>query len=889
MSRSRILVATLVVAILAACGGPTTPPPPPDPTVTTVSPTVAPRGDAITITGEDFGTTQGTLTIGGTPATITTWTDTQIDATIAEATPDGWQDVALTTPDGSDTFAPFFVGVEYTGVAADLQAFLDGLEKGTAVLLQAETYDLSADPDGLILDNHGLFGRGATQTTLLTPVGTGMVVLADFGEELTIADIAMEGDNIGFYHGTVAGLLGTLGADALDAGTLTPASLDDVMVERTLALPAPSVMPDVSSMAVPSQGAFGVDAAHSLEMSSVPSPSLRAITITAFAETPTVPTGSSRHREAPAITLQDVQYSEVAGGSFGVPMMVLPAIDLTLRDTTLELDNSVAYLFSARDVTLDGANVSAGMAYLLSYYGTLSVFDSVVESASDAFLGAETGLAVHASTVRALDGSIEIVGAVGALMGGSGAPTGGLIEIDGSTIDALDGDFADATNNGGLAIVTQFAPIFLTDNTRIRAHDGAEIVTLESAIGEGDITLSGNADVRMGVFKADDAVNFRPAALQIVTTGGPSLPDTITLNGTTIAVTNALLVVAGSGQSGIVNATGSNLTAGDGDDNGVIQIATGTPGWMELDGNSFESDFVIAVSASDLDGHSANLSNNTFTADGDGSSQVLIQSIGGSGTLSGNTLSATDPGDDTASTVVVMCGGVDPLTDTCTIDGNAFTSTGNGASAVLFATANLGLGFTSNQVTTETTLLTQVNDTQATFASNDIALGAASWVITGNAGTELIFDSNVVTYDSVPSYAFGLSGIGTATVTGNAFTDLGTPGANAVALAFATTTDPIAVSASGNTFSNFSRALYAGDAAAPAHGIDATIQNNVFDFTIDAAPKVADLFNVKDVIDARFNQWGANTVLATVESYVTKSGDTAVQGGDIDLDPITAP
>ena len=889
MSRSRTLVAILTMATLTAitltaCGGPTTPPPPPDPTVTTVSPTIAPRGDTITITGEDFGTTQGTLTIGNTPATITTWSDTQVEATIAPGTPDGWQEVQLTTPDGTDSFTPFFVGVEFTGVANDLQAFLDGLDQGTAVLLQAQTYDLSASPDGLILDNHGLYGRGATQTTLLTPTGTGMVVLADFGEELTIADMAMAGDNIGFYHGTVAGLLGTL-----DAGALAPASLDDIMIERMLTLPATAAMPDLSSLAAPSQGALDVDAAASLGALGIPSTALESLTIDAFTETPSlavVPADVT----TPKITLQGVTYSEVAGGFFGIPMMVLPAIDLVLDDTTLELDNSVAYLFSARDVTLDGATVSAGMAYLLSFAGALSIVDSVVESASDASLGAETGLTVHASTVRALDGSIEIVGAAGALMGGSGTPTGGPIEIDGSTIEALDGDLADATTNGVLEIVTQYAPIVLTDNVRIRAHDSAAIVTLESAIGEGDITFSDNADVRVGVFKADDAVNFRPAALQILTTGGPSLPDTITLNGTTIAATNALLVVAGTGgQSGIVNASGSSLTAGDGDDNGVIQITAGTSGWLELDGNAFESDSVIVISAPDLDGHSANLSNNAFTADGDGASQLMIQSIGGSGTLSGNSLSATDPGDDTASTVVVMCGGVDPLTDTCTIDGNAFTATGNGASAVLFATANLGLGFTSNQVTTETTLLTQVNDTEATFASNDIALGAASWVITGNAGTELIFDSNVVTYDSVPGYAFGLSGIGTSTVTGNSFTDLGTPGANAVAFGFATTTDPIAVSASGNTFSNFSRALYAADAAAPADGIDATIQNNVFDFTIDAAPKVAELNNVKDVIDARFNQWGANTDLATVQGYVTYSGDTNVQGGDIDLDPITAP
>src|SRR5690606_14244976 len=156
----------------------------------------------------------------------------------------------------------------------------------------------------------------------------------------------------------------------------------------------------------------------------------------------------------------------------------------------------------------------------------------------------------------------------------------------------------------------------------------------------------------------------------------------------------------------------------------------------------------------------------------------------------------------------------------------------------------------------------------AIVASNDVELGAGTWFVDGDAASDLTIDTNVVTYDNVPSFGLGIDGVGTSMVSGNTFTDLGTPAANAVAFAFATDGAPIALSANGNTFANFSRALYVADAAAPADGIDATIQNNVFDFTIDAAPKVAELNNVKDVIDARFNQWGANTVLATVQGYV---------------------
>ncbi|MFO7544154.1 MAG: IPT/TIG domain-containing protein [Trueperaceae bacterium] len=887
MSHGRILLATLFVGLLAACGGPTTSPPPPDPTVTTVSPGVAPRGDTITVTGEDFGTTAGSLTVGGVESTITTWTDTQIEATVAGGTPDGWQEVVLTTPDGTDNFSPFFVGVEYTGVATDLQAFLDGLDKGTAVLLQAQTYDLSASPDGLILDNHGLYGRGATQTVLQTPTATGMVVLADFGESLTIADMAMAGDSIGFYHGTVVGLLGTLDVGALAAARLGDAAA--AMVERTIELPSQSTVVDLSSMAVPSQSGFDLGSTPSPDGLALPTQASPAITIDAFAETPSFVLEPA-DVATPRITLQGVEYSEVAGGSFGVPMMVLPTIDLVLVDTTLALDNSVAVLFSARDVTLDNVSVDAAVVQLLSYTGALTIVDSVVESASDVLLAAESGLVVDGSTVRALDGRIEIVGAATAMVGGSIAPTGGPIEIVGSTIDALDADLADATALGTLEIMTQFAPIMLTDNVRIRTHDSTAVVTLESAIGEADITLTGNTDVRVGVFKSDDAVNFRAASLQLVTVGGPGLPDAVTLDGNTILTTALLGIVAGSGgQPGFVKASANTLTAGDGQDNGVIQVIAGTPGWLEFDGNALEADGVIQLAAPDLAGKSVSLTDNVVSAIGDASPQLAMQFADGSCSVSNNTFEAEDVGADAPSVLVIVCLGLDPLVDVHTFDGNVLSASGGGTSVMQVGVVDGGLNLSSNQFAAESTLQMIATGASGSIASNTIAMAAGLFVVTGDAASDLTLDANVVTYENVAAYGLALSGIGVATVTNNSLTDLGTPAANAVALAFVTSGAPITLDASGNTFTNFSRALYIADQNGAAWGIDATIQNNVFDFTIDAAPKVAELNNVADEIDARFNQWGANTVVATVQGFVTESGDTAVQGGSILLDPITVP
>src|SRR5690606_36369582 len=151
----------------------------------------------------------------------------------------------------------------------------------------------------------------------------------------------------------------------LDAGTRMPASLDDVMIGRTLALPVGADVVDLPSMAVSTPAGLDVGAALSSDMLAVPDPVPYAITIDAFAEAPSVELAPA-DVATPKITLQNVAYSEVSGGFFGIPGIVLPNLDLAFTGTTLTLDNSVAYLFSARDVTLDDVQASPGTSALWS-------------------------------------------------------------------------------------------------------------------------------------------------------------------------------------------------------------------------------------------------------------------------------------------------------------------------------------------------------------------------------------------------------------------------------------------------------------------------------------------------------------------------------------------
>src|SRR5262249_61949985 len=63
------------------------PPPTPIPTLASLSPSSGPIGTAVTISGTNFGATQGAsvVTFNGTPATPTSWSDTTINV----ATPTG--------------------------------------------------------------------------------------------------------------------------------------------------------------------------------------------------------------------------------------------------------------------------------------------------------------------------------------------------------------------------------------------------------------------------------------------------------------------------------------------------------------------------------------------------------------------------------------------------------------------------------------------------------------------------------------------------------------------------------------------------------------------------------------------------------------------------------
>jgi hypothetical protein len=113
--------AAVLILTLAACSGGTTVNPNPNgtrPTITNITPAQGAVGDRIVITGLNFGAIQGTnfVRLGPVVLTINSWTDTQIDATIAAGATSGIIEVVV---DGlnsqSGTQAQFFIPDRPTG------------------------------------------------------------------------------------------------------------------------------------------------------------------------------------------------------------------------------------------------------------------------------------------------------------------------------------------------------------------------------------------------------------------------------------------------------------------------------------------------------------------------------------------------------------------------------------------------------------------------------------------------------------------------------------------------------------------------------------------------------------------------------------------------------
>lgn len=132
----------------------------PPPTLSSVTPPTAHVGDPVTVTGTNFGASQGssTVTFNGTAASPTTWSDTSITTPVPAGATTG--NIVVTVANQPSNGLPFTVIIPGTvsgtvtrvtggtGISgASVQAVLTGLVKGSATTQADGTYSIaSLDP-----------------------------------------------------------------------------------------------------------------------------------------------------------------------------------------------------------------------------------------------------------------------------------------------------------------------------------------------------------------------------------------------------------------------------------------------------------------------------------------------------------------------------------------------------------------------------------------------------------------------------------------------------------------------------------------------------------------------------------------------------------------------
>lgn len=150
---------------------------------------VAAHGEIVSVTGTDFGTS-GSADIGGVPAIINSWSDTQVTLTVPGDAPGGPQRLTIHGPHGSSSL-DLFVGVDFPeGTLQELAAL--AVPPATAVRLAARTYEVDG-PETTVLFDMSLFGQGEEATVLDLGEDAQLWLFGDVGRDLIVTNLAVTG------------------------------------------------------------------------------------------------------------------------------------------------------------------------------------------------------------------------------------------------------------------------------------------------------------------------------------------------------------------------------------------------------------------------------------------------------------------------------------------------------------------------------------------------------------------------------------------------------------------------------------------------------------------------------------------------------------------------
>src|SRR5690606_27299614 len=154
---------------------------------------------------------------------------------------------------------------------------------------------------------------------------------------------------------------------------------------------------------------------------------------------------------------------------------------------------------------------------------------------------------------------------------------GGPVVVSGSRVQALDADLDDADLLGALTFESQHAPVRLAGNELIRSYQGTTVKSV-AANGEGDLTIVGNAEVRVGVFESEAPGHGNNVTLSLELSYG-DVASEVVIEDNAITVTGPLSFSVPTAVDVHVNRNA--LTLGDdGGPGGVLLLLPGGRVWM---------------------------------------------------------------------------------------------------------------------------------------------------------------------------------------------------------------------------------------------------------------------------------------------------------------------
>ncbi|HEY2499109.1 MAG TPA: IPT/TIG domain-containing protein [Candidatus Angelobacter sp.] len=168
------------------------------PQVSQLSPASGPVGTVITISGLNFGGTQGSVSIGGTNAAIGSWTDTQISVTVPSGVAAGNANVTVTSAGGSSSNTAAFMVAGGAIFSGPIFYSYDELGRMVGVVTSSgDAAQYTYDPLGNVIS---IARATSSQASLFTfipksgPVGTQVTISgANFSSDSTQDAVSFNG------------------------------------------------------------------------------------------------------------------------------------------------------------------------------------------------------------------------------------------------------------------------------------------------------------------------------------------------------------------------------------------------------------------------------------------------------------------------------------------------------------------------------------------------------------------------------------------------------------------------------------------------------------------------------------------------------------------------